>query len=104
MGRENVLTVLINAGIASLLASLTMPILHPTGGENPTVMLVGKEELEVRNRPIPTIGNDDVLIKVMVTGLWVTSPLLYQLRYRRIVLQARTYRQPCYPRQLGPGA
>lgn len=38
-------------------------------GKNPTIVLVGKEKLEIQERPIPTYSDDEVLIKVMATGL-----------------------------------
>lgn len=46
-----------------------MPVVTPQDGDNPTMVLVGKEKLELQNRHIPNIGDNDVLIKVMATGL-----------------------------------
>lgn len=46
-----------------------MPQSHPSGGENANIVLLGKEKLELQHRPIPTIKADEVLVKVMATGM-----------------------------------
>ncbi|BEI80058.1 hypothetical protein CcaverHIS002_0105870 [Cutaneotrichosporon cavernicola] len=53
-----------------------MPQTHPTG-TNAHVVLLGKERIEVQYRPIPTVKNDEVLVKVMATGLCGTDVSFY---------------------------
>ncbi|BEJ11134.1 hypothetical protein CspHIS471_0105560 [Cutaneotrichosporon sp. HIS471] len=53
-----------------------MPHTHPTG-TNAHVVLLGKERIEVQYRPIPTVKNDEVLVKVMATGLCGTDVSFY---------------------------
>lgn len=49
-----------------------MPHTHPTG-TNAHVVLLGKERIEIQHRPIPVIKSHEVLVKVMATGLCVST-------------------------------
>lgn len=46
-----------------------MPYSDPTDCENVHLILTGKEKMELHHRAVPTIRADEVLIKVMSTGM-----------------------------------